>query len=200
MKIASQEMLLILSGPSGIGKNSVIRQLAENKECFRFITPLTTRSMRDNEMPNIDYEFLSKEQFQELIKLRMLFDWDYTLGNYYGFRVDAFQSYDGHVLVTHALAKMALRIKSRINNVITIFLDPINREHIIHRLSIREGTNNNEMRIQHGIDEQAHRDLFDYVIKANNTCKFIDQIMRVIRENKCFNSDWRRRCAPPPAS
>lgn len=194
----SDKATIIISGPSGVGKNAIISKLENKGQCFRFITPITSRPIRETEIVGYDYEFVTKNTFRELIKANALFEWDYTLDNYYGFRSYAFDPHKEKINITHALAKMALRIKAKRKLVVTVFLDPVSNLVVQDRLIGRDGQGDLDNRIKHGIDEKAHMEIFDYVIKGNNIHDFVSEIMNLIQDNKCFNSDWLRRCAPPP--
>ena len=61
-------LLIVFSGPSGVGKDTVLAKLKESAYPLKFITTLTTRPRRTNERDNIDYHFVSKVKFQKMIK------------------------------------------------------------------------------------------------------------------------------------
>ena len=76
--------IYIISGPSGVGKDTVIKKLNEKLENIQIITTVTTRSIRKNEKNNIDYIFVSESQFQKLIDGNKLIEWSKVYDNYYG--------------------------------------------------------------------------------------------------------------------
>src|SRR5437588_12813042 len=103
-------MLVILSGPSGVGKSRLI-DLACVSFGFRPAVPVTTRPIRPGEREGADYEYVSKDQFRQLIQKGVMLDWDFALQNYYGYRLDLLQrTAAGENVIVHALARMAIRI------------------------------------------------------------------------------------------
>ena len=117
-------MLLIISGPSGVGKSRLL-DVAERAFGFRRIVPLTTRSCRPSEVPYRDYQFVSRQDFRELILNDHLTAWDYALGNYYGYTKDlAVGLNSGQDIVIQALSRMAIRIAAAHSNVLLVSLRP----------------------------------------------------------------------------
>ena len=79
--------MIIISGPSTIGKNPFIYEVCKNFN-FSYVTPLTTRQKRAEEIDKVDYTFLTKEEFKEKIRKNVIKQWDYCLNNYYGYSFD----------------------------------------------------------------------------------------------------------------
>ena len=78
------ENIYIISGPSGVGKDSVIKKLSEKFHNINTITTVTTRKIRENEKNNVDYIFVSEKQFKTLISENKLIEWSKVYGNFYG--------------------------------------------------------------------------------------------------------------------
>lgn len=177
--------IYIVSGPSGVGKNTVLRMLCEKIEGAQFIVPFTTRKRRVDEKESIDYDFISREEFGTLYNNRELLEWDYVLDNYYGFSNFRF-SFSSTLSFTHALAKMALRIKEKNPDIVTtIFLKPDNNDVIEKRLLDREFNNNSveqntDDRVKHGKDEQVHAKLFDFVVESSCKDVAVNRILSII--------------------
>lgn len=191
--LVSEVRNIILSGPSGVGKNAIIADFEKAQHSFRFVTPITSRDIRRDEINEYHYIFVSKDEFRKSIIKGLVLDWDYTLNNYYGFMLDAFSVRGDLVNITHAMSKMALRIKAKKNDVMTIFLEPRDVQVVRDRLVDRDGEAGIKDRIKHGEDERVHMSMFDHVVKGSNTDDFVKEIIRVIKDNKSFNADWRRR-------
>ena len=79
-----QGKLIIISGPSGAGKTTIVQALLAQSPGAYFSVSATTRSMRTGEKDGVDYRFVSREQFQELIRTDGLLEWAEYVGNYYG--------------------------------------------------------------------------------------------------------------------
>jgi guanylate kinase len=157
--------MIIISGPSSVGKNTLISSII-SKTSSKFIVPVTSRNKREGEGDGRDYEFLSKTKFREEIRNQTIEDWDYTLGNYYGFRRNLSAS-SGALTVTHALARMALRIRLRIPDVVLIFLRPLDSNNHLERLHERFPDDEDRLaRIAHWKEELEHECLFDHILSV----------------------------------
>ena len=125
--------MIIISGPSTVGKNPLINKIC-NELGFEYIVPYTTRNKRIEEVNNKDYIFLTKEEFQSKIIKNNISEWDYCLNNYYGYDYDFSKNHNKHI--THALSRMALRIKAKFpDDITTVFLMPDNVSRIFENLN-----------------------------------------------------------------
>lgn len=124
--------MIIISGPSTVGKNPLIYKACELYN-LSYVTPCTTRLMRCEEVDGKDYYFLAQSEFQTKIKLGRITEWDYCLNNYYGYMFD-FPGERHHI--THGLSRMALRIKSKYPEMITtVFIMSNNLDRIYGNLN-----------------------------------------------------------------
>jgi guanylate kinase len=159
-------MLVVVSGPSGVGKSRLI-EMAGSSLGFRTILPYTTRQRRPNEAENTEYVFVTKPEFKDLIRRRQLFDWDYTLHNYYGCprQVETLATEPAPVII-HALARMAVRISMRLPNVVLVFLRPHSQATLTERLALRNYSDEEFLlRQEHWREEQEHASMFDIVVE-----------------------------------
>jgi len=166
--------ILIISGPSHVGKNTMINELVD-KFGYESIVTYTSRIPREEEINGVDYHFLSKTEFQSLIKEGFFVDWDYTLENYYGISNITFNFTGEKPKVIHVLARMALRLKQKFTNLKLLFLYPENVDEIENRLKTR--FHNQEIvrqRIQHGKEEITHSSMFDYIVKTKGGLEAIE--------------------------
>jgi guanylate kinase len=76
--------IYFLVGPSGVGKTTVRKHITDKYSSIKFIPSFTTRSPRNNEVNEVDYFFISKDEFQKLIETNGLIEWEEHFGNYYG--------------------------------------------------------------------------------------------------------------------
>lgn len=158
-------MLLTISGPSAVGKDSGWVRLAESLGFVREV-PFTTRAIRDGEVEGRDYHFISTNKFQDMIKNDLLTEWDYTLNAYYGTALSLKNRLEQHDnVVIQVLGRMALRLKRQLPDVQTVMLLTSDETTYIERLKTR-GCQGKELeaRIAHREEELIHADLFDFKI------------------------------------
>lgn len=178
-------MILLISGPSGVGKDTQWLSCAEFLE-FRREVPYTTRKPRKGEVEGFDYRFITVAQFQQMIKANQLLDWDYTLENYYGVAESLEQSVtSGENIVLQVLARMGIRLKYRLKNARNLLLLPSNQAILTQRLRLRQPNYSPKelfLRILHAFEEKAHARLFDRVVRGAEGLdeKTITKILRQI--------------------
>lgn len=158
--------MIIVSGPSTVGKNPLVYKICEAYN-YSYVLPATTRPIRDEEKTGIDYMFLSKLDFQTKINQHIIAEWDYCLGNYYGY---VFEFPGKSYQITHGLSRMTLRIKFKYpDKITTIFLMPENTDRIFDNLKkIYKG----EMLLLRKAlveEELCHSTLFDYVFTCHDS-------------------------------
>lgn len=151
--------MIYISGPSTIGKNPLISLLC-NKYDYNYFVPWSSRKMRKDENGITDYHFVSKEQFQEMIRNEFIDEWDYVLSNYYGFsKIDP----SSPKTISQGLSRMTIRIKKRNPQIKTIFLMPQNKDKIINILKNIYTGDDLTLRLGLVEEEILHSKLFDYV-------------------------------------
>jgi len=85
-------LLVVLSGPSGVGKDAVVGRMKNLERSFHYVVTATTRSKRAREKNGVDYHFLSRKEFQQMIDKHQFLEWANVYGNYYGVPKDEITS------------------------------------------------------------------------------------------------------------
>lgn len=159
-------MLLMISGPPGIGKDSTWIRVAESVG-YRREVPLTTRQPRAHETPGLHYEFRTAREFQALIKSNSLTEWDFVLGSYYG----TLQTLQERVskeedVVLQVLGRMAIRLRRRFTQSRCILLQTSDINSLIQRYKTERGYNQIEIdkRVELLKEETVHSPLFDLIV------------------------------------
>jgi guanylate kinase len=167
-------MTLIFSGPSGIGKDSTWIPAAEQLG-FRKHLMHTTRKHRNGEINGEDYWFISHEEFKFNLLNGEYLEWEYYFNSYYGM-----PDFD-HGVVTHALTKLASRVKDKKNNVLIISLLPDNVDDLLCRLKEKRGYSNREMVLRkHHIEEEIDNSfLSDFIIRGVENITFDDAVEKL---------------------
>ena len=84
MKHDGENIMVILSSPSGVGKTTLTKKIQQKYQSFKISVSHTTRSPRSNEVDGVDYNFVNMEKFKELIKKGEFYEYAKIFGNYYG--------------------------------------------------------------------------------------------------------------------
>ena len=164
-------VLIVLSGPSGAGKDALLIRLRETDCSLEYITTLTTRPMRARERDCIDYHFVSSDKFQEMIKKNELLEWANVYGNWYGVPRKSVKKAleNGQNTIVKVDTQGAATIKNILPEAVFVFLIPPSVEELTTRLTQRRTESPFDLarRIETAHQEIAQLPLFDYVIVSN---------------------------------
>jgi len=181
--------LIVFSGPSGVGKGTV---LAEYKKCsspFFYSISATTRSPRPGEVHGVNYYFVTNDEFEKMISNNKLFEYAQYVGNYYGTPTEpVFKSLDnGLDVILEIDTKGAMQIKEKCPEAILVFIAPPSTEELRHRLEGRgtEARDKIEMRMQEAIQEMNRMSEFDYIIINNIVDDAAKELEAIIKAEKC---------------
>lgn len=184
-------LLIILSGPSGAGKDALLTRLRETDYPLEYITTLTTRSKRAEESDNVDYHFVSSAKFQEMIENNELLEWANVYGNWYGVpRAPVKKALaSGRNTIVKVDTQGATTIKKLLPEAVFVFLMPPSLEELTTRLTQRrtESPFNLARRIRTAQQEIAQLPLFDYVVVSNRDeiDQAVAQIKAIITAEEC---------------
>jgi guanylate kinase len=186
----NRPLLIVLSGPSGVGKDAVIAGLKKHHDLHTVITT-TTRSMRDTESQGNPYHFIDKTRFEKMIENDELLEWAKVYDFYYGVpreEVDKALKKSKPVIIKVDV-QGARTIKNIIPDAVYIFLLPSTPEELSRRLLGRGSMSHDQLKLRlKTVDEEInYLSLFDYtVINADNKLdKTIDTINCIIAAEKC---------------
>jgi guanylate kinase len=183
-------LLLILSGPSGAGKDAVLKKLKTVHSPLAHIITMTTRPKRPKEKDGIDYNFVTREQFQQLIARDELLEWANVYGNFYGVPKQAVREAlsAGKDTIIKIDVQGAATIKRIVPQAVFIFLAPLTLQELIDRLTIRntESEENLKLRIATVKEEMKKIDMFDYVAinEHGKMDRVVDEIRAIITAEK----------------
>lgn len=183
-------VLVVLSGPSGVGKDSVIQGLKESGYPFYFVVTATTRPRRPSEVDGIDYHFVSVGDFAEMIENNELFEYAVVYGDYKGIPKkhvrEALAS--GQDVIMRIDVQGAATIRALVPNAVTIFLTAESEEELVRRLQLRktEPPDQLKMRIVTARRELRRFTEFDYVVlnPEEQLGEAVDLVLSIIRAEK----------------
>ena len=187
----SSPLLIVLSGPSGVGKDAVLIRMRASSYPLEYITTITTRKKRAKERNNVDYHFVSTEQFQEMIARNELLEWASVYGNWYGVpKQPVKQALDnGRDTIVKVDIQGATTIKNILPQAVLIFLMPSTMAELITRLKQRhtESSFNLNLRVETAEKEIKQLPLFDYMVinRQGEVDKAVSNIVSIITAEKC---------------
>jgi guanylate kinase len=164
-------LLIVLSGPSGVGKDAVLVRMRELGRPFHYVVTATTRAQRAGEKDGVDYYFLPPEEFQQMKVKGQLLEWAEVYGNYYGVpREEITQALSkGIDVIMKVDVQGAATIKKILPQAVFIFLMPPSREELERRLKQRSSESSIDLalRLDKVEEEIKSLPLFDYVITSH---------------------------------
>ena len=181
--------LIVLAGPAGVGKGTLVRWLLDNADGYSLSVSATTRSPRPGEEDGVHYHFVEKARFEQLIADNQLLEWATVHGdNYYGTRLDELTRAEAEGL--HLLLEIDLQGARQVMEArpaaITIFIHPPSFEVLESRL--RERATETESQIQTRLSnaraEIASAEEFDYELINDDLAQTGKDILKIVSESE----------------
>lgn len=191
-------LLIVLSGPSGVGKGTVRKHLFEHyNNDFEFSISMTTRKQREGEVDGVDYFFKTNEEFEQYIKEGKLLEYTSYVDNYYGTPIDYVRETlaEGRDVFLEIEVQGALKVKKRMPEGIFIFLLPPNLEELKYRIENR-GTDLPEVidqRMEKAVEELNLIKYYDYAVE-NDTVDHAARKIRSIIESEHLKVERNIEC------
>lgn len=178
-----EPLLIVISGPSGVGKDTVVDHMKVHGLPFHFVITATTRPPRQNETPGVDYFFYTKEQFIEMIEQDELLEYALVYSDYKGVPKSQVREalVSGKDVVMRLDVQGAATIKEMCPEAILIFLMTESEEELFNRLKARKTEDLEELklRIKTLENELDQIDIFDYIVM--NRDSQLDQTVNDIK-------------------
>ena len=184
-------LVAIISGPSGVGKDSVIRRMRELAYPFHFVVTATDRPQRPGEMEGVDYRFISTAEFERLIAQDELFEYARVYGQYKGVpKREVREALSRGVDVIMRLdVQGTATVRRLVPQAVTIFLAPPSLDVLIDRLKRRAGDSpeQRQQRLEVALAEMRRIAEFDYVVvnREGALDEAVEQIAAIITAEKC---------------
>jgi guanylate kinase len=181
-----QPLMVIISGPSGVGKDSVVKLLIRRDPSLHFIVTMASRSPRPGEVDGVDYFFVSKEKFEKMISEDDFIEYAVVYEEYKGVPKQQVRAAlkSGNDMILRLDVQGAARFRSLFPQAILIFLVPENDQAWLEQLQSRksETPETLKVRIRTAREELECIDQFDYiVVNAHNQLdKTVDDILAII--------------------
>ena len=139
MKKKRRGELIVLSGPSGVGKSTVIAELLSSRRDIHFSVSFTTREPRVGEEDGVNYNFVSREEFERMIRDGELLEYAEYVGNYYGTSLKVIEDYlqKGVDVLLDIEVQGAAKVREKCPEAVLIFIIPPSLEELSRRLRNR---------------------------------------------------------------
>jgi guanylate kinase len=186
----AQPLLVVLSGPSGVGKDTILMRMRDIGFPFHFVVTATSRAQRPGERDGYDYHFVSKGRFEEMISRGELLEWAEVYGHYKGIPKrevgQALQS--GRDVILRIDVQGAATIKRLAPEAVFIFLAPGSFDELRNRLQWRrtESPDQMEQRLAMARREMDALEMFDYVVinREDHLDDAVGQIRNIMSAEK----------------
>ncbi len=178
--------LVVLAGPAGVGKGTIVRQILATQDDFILSVSATTRDPRPGEVDGVDYHFVTREHFESLISESQLLEYALVHGsNYYGTPLNELtraEALDKHLLLEIDL-QGARQVKERIPQALTIFINPPSWEVLEARLRGRatETEEQIQTRLLTARTEIASAGEFDYQVVNQDLDLAVGEVVSLVR-------------------
>jgi guanylate kinase len=182
----TEPLLIVISGLSGSGKDTVIQRIRERNLPFHFVVTATDRQPRPKEVDGVDYIFVSRERFEQMIQQDELLEYARVYDQYKGIpREQVRQALaSGKDVILRIDVQGASTIRDLCPEALLVFLSVENEQELIQRLRSRGSETRENLEIRRAAiqDEIKKMKIFDYVIVNRNGCleETVDKISAII--------------------
>ncbi len=189
-------LLVVLSGPSGVGKDTTLCAMKQQIPNIYFVVTATTRPMRAGEVDGVDYHFVDKGQFADMIEQEELLEYAIVYGDYKGIPKQQVQEAldSGQDVVLRIDVQGAATIRKLVPEATTIFLTAPTEEELVNRLRERKADPPGQLKLRIAMARQEMKriDEFQYVVvnRDNLLNETVEQVRSIIMAEKC-RYNWR---------
>ncbi len=177
--------LIIITGPSGVGKGTVVKELLDRNKDIWLSISATTRNPRVGEKDGLNYYFISEERFKDMIDKKEFLEWAQFAGNCYGTPLSTVNEKieKGFIVLLEIEVEGAKQIKEKFPESLSIFLLPPSKEELEKRIRNR-GTEKEEAidrRLSRANYEIASSNQFDFVLTNHDVDETVKEVFKIIK-------------------
>jgi len=182
-------LLVVVSGPSGCGKGTVLGKLLKEDPNVFYSVSATTRSPRPGEVDGVNYFFLTREQFEEKIRTGGMLEYANYVGNYYGTPSQAVEDQldAGHDVILEIEVQGAMQVKEKRPDAVFVFILPPSMEELRRRLVDRQ-TESEEVvnnRLKQAEEEMKAVPQYDYAVVNDQVDDAVRRVRSILEAEKC---------------
>ena len=179
----SKGHLIVISGSSGVGKSTVLKQVIAARNDLQFSVSATSRPARPGEINGVQYYFVSREAFQQMIEEGAFVEYDYHMDTYYGTLKSEIinKTRDGN-LVLDVEPVGAMRVREIYPEATLIYIAPPSLETLEQRIRMRNDTPEEQIKIrrERAAWEHAQKEKYDYVVINDVVEDCVAEVLHII--------------------
>jgi guanylate kinase len=179
-------LLIVISGPSGVGKDTLIKRLLELDRNLRYSVSCTTRPPRPGEVDGVDYSFVSPGRFQQLIDEGAFLEYATYNGNLYGTLAERAERAraDGHDIVLKIEVQGAEQVRKRVPDAVFIFVAPPSTQELARRQEARNSESSEDMALRRKIaaQEMELAKHYDHVVVNDELERAVAVVLAIIQK------------------
>jgi len=192
--------VFIISAPSGSGKSTLVHRLLNTVQGLTFSISYTTRPPRPTEVNGVDYNFISKQEFEERLERNEFLEYAVVFGNYYGTNRNSLEraAHEGRDLVLDIDVQGARQLKVAIPEAISIFVLPPSREVLEQRLRARSQDSEEviQRRLRGAAEEVRNYIQYDYVLINRDLEEASTRLAAIVRAERLRKARMEEQVRP----
>lgn len=189
LKTKKQGLLVVLSGPSGCGKNTIINKVMENNKNIWLSISCTSRAPRGEEKNGVNYYFLSRDEFEQEIENDEFLEYAEYSKNYYGTPKKYIKEHldKGEDVILEIEIQGALKVKEKIKEAVFIFILPPSMQELKRRLEARktEDQEKIDMRFKRAYEEINEVSKYNYVVVNDEVDQAASKVQAILDAERC---------------
>lgn len=183
--------VIIVSGPSGVGKGTIVKKVVEKRNDMFLSVSCTTRAPREGEIPGVSYHYISEEEFKKRIDEEYFLEWECYVGNYYGTPLAPMLSAmeEGKSTILEIEVGGAFQAKRRYPEAVLVFVVPPSFSELKKRLETRDAGNEValaaiEKRMARALEEYEKIVDYDYIIVNDDLDEAVKSLETIIEAGR----------------